>query len=769
TSHQAKEALKKYGLNKLPEKKTTSVLEMLAGQVKNPFSFLLLGATVLSFIVGDKLDSFLIGGILVLNTLLGFWQEYKASKELEALRKLEVAFARVERDGKQVQIPATELVPGDVVILESGDKIPADGQLVEAHTLQINEAILTGESLPVQKSTKTEENLVFFATTVVSGRGKFLVLQTGINTKFGNLAEKLAAVEGEQTPFEKTLAGLSRILGIIALLAAAVIFILRTLQGYDLSATLLGSIAFMVAVVPEGLPAFVTIILAMGMRRMYKRKALVRKMIAVESLGAATVICTDKTGTLTKNEMRVQEIKSEDSKKADLIKCAVLCNSASLVLKETHLEGEEMRLHLRGGDNFDVLGDSTEGALLLWAKDEGIDIDLMRSELKLIEEIPFNLEARKMTTTWEQGGKKSKYQKGAPEVFALQSKWEQEYKKMAAKGLRVLAFSRDDKFLGLIGIADEIRPEVKDAIRLTKNAGIKVVMVTGDNELTAKAVGEKVGLLSPGDEVLTGAQLNSLDEEEFLQRIGRVRIFARITPQDKLRIVKAYQSLGEVVAVTGDGVNDALALKQAEVGVSMGKIGTDVAKEASDIILLDDNFATLVTAVEQGRLIYSNILKVIRFLLTGNLSEMLLILGGAVFGLPTPLLPIQILWINFVTDGPPALALGFDSASAHLMQTPPRKKLTIFNYQSLRFIIFGGILIATLLLFAFYLTLQSLGLETARATIFSGMVIAQMILPFIMRRHHGVLSNKKLFFSVAAVLLIQLLILTYPPLRSLFL
>lgn len=763
TSYQAVEQLKKYGLNRLPEKKTTSVLEVLIRQVKNPLSYLLLAATILSAVIGDKLDSFLIGGILVLNTLLGFWQEYKASKELDALRKLEVEYARVERDGRQLEIPASQIVPGDVVILESGDKIPADGQLLESHVLQINESILTGESLPVQKSAKKEENLVFFATTVTSGRGKYVVMQTGVKTKFGALAEKLADVEDEQTPFEKSLVGLSKTLGIAAVAVAVMIFLLRILQGYDISSMLLSSIALMVAVVPEGLPAFVTIILAMGMRRMYKKKALVRKMIAVESLGSATVICTDKTGTLTKNEMRVKEVSAKDNKIPDLLKCAVFCNSAGLVLKEDN-----------GG--FDVLGDSTEGALLLWAKDQGKDIDLIKSEGKLVEEIPFNLETRKMTAFWQVGKAKTEYTKGAPEVLlgesglteAERQKWEIEYQKMAKKGLRVLAFSKDNEFLGLVGIADEVRPEVKAAIEQTKKAGITVVMVTGDNELTAKAVGEEIGLLSEGDEIMTGLQLNQLNEEELLQRISGVRIFARIAPQEKFRIVKAYQSLGEVVAVTGDGVNDALALKQAEVGVSMGKIGTDVSKEASDIILLDDNFATLVTAVEQGRLIYSNILKVIKFLLTGNLSEMLLIGGGAVLGLPSPLLPIQILWINFVTDGPPALALGFDNASSHLMQVPPRKRLSLFSRDSLRFIVIGGVVIAALCFLAFYLTFEALGLQTSRAITFTIMIILQMILPFIMRRHHGILSNKKLFVSVALVVLIQILIIVYPPLRALF-
>lgn len=764
TSHQAKELLEKYGQNKLPEKKTTSALEVFLRQVKNPFSYLLLGAVILSLVIGDKLDSFLIGAILVLNTFLGFWQEYKASKELEALRKLEVERARVIRDGKEMEISSSLIVPGDVVILEPGERIPADGQVFEAHALQVNESILTGESLPVAKSSKDQENLVFFATTVTSGRGKFLSLQTGVNTKFGSIAESLSAVEDEQTPFEKALARFSKALGLGAMAAAVLIFILRILQGYDLSSTLLGSIAFMVAVVPEGLPAIVTIILALGMRKMYRKKALVRRMIAVESLGAATVICTDKTGTLTQNEMRVQEAKAYGLHKSEMLKCATICNSASLVLSE-------------GSGGFDILGDSTEGALLLWAKEQGLDIEATKQSGKLIEEIPFSLESRKMSVVWQEGAVKNSFSKGAPEVILPETDlpekeklhWEKEYQKMASQGLRVLAFGKNEQFLGLVGIADEVRPEVKEAIALTRKAGIKVVMVTGDNELTAKAVGEKIGLLLKGDEILTGRVLNELSEEQFLKRIPKVAIFARITPQDKFRIVKAFQSLGEVVAVTGDGVNDALALKQAEVGVSMGKIGTDVSKEASDIILLDDNFATLVTAVEQGRLIYSNIKKVIKFLLAGNLSEMLLIAVAVIFGLPSPLLPIQILWINFVTDGPPALALGFDSASANLMQTPPRRNLRLLGDDSLSFILLGGVVISVLCLIIFYFSLNAFGLQTSRGTTFTLMVVLQMILPFIMRRHHGILSNKRLFVSVLIIILIQFFILTNPVTRELFL
>lgn len=763
TSEQAHGLLARYGLNRLPESKRTSTLKVLIRQVQNPLSYLLFGAIILSLIVGDKLDSFLIAAILILNTVLGFWQEYKASKELEALRRFEVEYSRVERDGSQVEILSAEIVPGDVVILEPGDKIPADGMILEAYSLQVNESILTGESLPVVKSAKKEENLVFFGTTISCGRARIKVLQTGPKTRFGSIAKSLMTIEEEQTPLEKALSTLSKGVGAGAVIIAAVVFALRVLQGYGVSETLLTSTALMVAVVPEGLPAVVTLVLAVGVRRMYQKKALIRKMIAVESLGSATVILCDKTGTLTKNEMKVKEINVESAKENDLLKCAVICNSANLVIK-----GNE--------SGFSILGDVTEGALLLWAKSRGIDIDLMRAEGKLVEEIPFNLEERKMTVVWQEDGRKINFTKGAPEILIAHSflsekekhHWSLKYQKMAEAGLRVLAFSKDKQFLGLAGIMDEIRPEVKDAIKLTKEAGIKVVMVTGDNELTAKAVGEQIGLLSYEDEVWTGMQLNELTEEELLQKIGAVKIFARIIPEEKLRLVKAFQKLGEVVAVTGDGVNDVLALKQAEVGVSMGKVGTDVSKQASDIILLDDNFATLVTAIEQGRLIYDNILKVVKFLLAGNLAEVLLIVLASVFGLPGPLLPTQILWINFVSDGPPALALGFDNSSSHLMKTSPKTHSSLLNKNSLKFIVFGGSLVAFVCLVAFYLVLNLWGLEKARGAVFTLMVVLQMILPYSLRRHNSLLSNKKLLASVAIILVIQLLILTIPSLRLLF-
>lgn len=763
TTQQAQDALKKFGLNTLPQKTTSSALKIFLSQLKNPFSLVLVAAVVLSLVVGDKIDGLLIAAILILNTLLGFWQEYKASKELEALKSFESFNSRVLRDGKEIEIPSSRIVPGDVVILEAGDKIPSDGKIFESYSLQVNESILTGESLPVIKTTKLKENEIYFGTVVVSGRGKFVSLQTGIKTRFGGIAQTLTSVEEEQTPLELSLSKLVKGVGIVVILVTLGIFILRLLQGFELTEVVLTSISLMVAAVPEGLPAVVTIVLASGVHKMYAKNALVRKMIAVESLGGATIILSDKTGTLTKNEMRVKDVKSNKDSEAELLKCAVLCNSANLVLKED-------------GGSFDILGDTTEGALLIWAKQKGKDIELLRSEGKLIEEIPFSLESRKMSVIWEDKGKKVTYIKGAPEVILKEVKlsekelevWDKQYQHMASLGLRVLGFAKSEEFLGLIGIADEIRVEVRTAIRIAKSAGIKVVMVTGDNELTAKAVAQEIGLLSEGDEVLTGAQLLDLEDEQLKHRLLKVKVFARITPEEKLRLVKLYQSLGEIVAVTGDGVNDSLALKQAQVGVSMGRQGSDVAKEASDIVLLDDNFATLITAIEQGRLIYSNIVKVIKFLLTGNFSEILLIAVASFFAFPSPLLPTQILWINFVSDGLPALSLGFDGASSNLMKIPPRRGNNILDKSMAMYILIGGGSIALICLICFYLVFISFGLDQARAATFTLMVVLQMILPFIIRRHHSITSNKKLLASVVLMLILQSLILIVPQLKVLF-
>lgn len=779
SSSEAKAKLAEVGLNQLPSKKTYSAFKLLSAQFKNLLVWLLIFAVLLSYIVGHAVDAILILVILSLNIGLGFWQEFKASKELEALRKLEVAFARVFRDGKQVEIPSHEIVPGDWVVLEAGDRIPADGKLIESFEMYVNESALTGESLPVIKTAKKDENELFFGTNVTSGRGLLKVEKTGVNTRFGKIAITLSEVEEEKTPLEISLNGLARNLGLVAIFVAVLVFGIRYFQGYDLLENLTSSIALMVAAVPEGLPAVVTVMLAFGVRKMYAKKTLVRKMSAVESLGATSVICTDKTGTLTKNEMSVRKVFADAKAEAELITNAIVCNSASLVLKED-------------GGSFDMLGDTTEGALLVWAKDKKIEYEEVRQSGKILEEEPFNLEKRRMSVLWESGGKATLHSKGAPESILPLCKLtdkrlkeiEKEYKAMASLGLRVLAFAskkvtggksgiekleKDMEFLGLVGIADSPRLEAKEAIEKARQAGIITVMVTGDNELTAKAIGREVGLLHEGDEVLTGAQLDELSEEELKARILKIRVFARAVPEHKLRIVKAYQSLGKVVAVTGDGVNDSLALKQAHVGVAMGITGTDVAKEASDIIILDDNLSTIVTAIEEGRRIYSNIFKVVKFLMTGNLSEVLVIVGAAVIGLPVPLTATQILWINFVTDGLPALSLAADDASVNTMKAQPRNaNKSILDMATIKDVFIFASGIAVIALGSFVYAFNYINIETARAAVFSLIVLLQMVFVFIMRKHHSPWSNKYLLLSVLLVVLSQVLILTVPALRNLF-
>ncbi|MBI2593453.1 cation-translocating P-type ATPase [Candidatus Daviesbacteria bacterium] len=789
----AKTKLAQTGLNQLPSKKTYSVLKLLSAQFKNLLVWLLIFASILSYIVGHVVDGTLILIILVLNIGLGFWQEFKASKELEGLRKLEVAFSRVYRDGKQVEIPSTEIVPGDLVILESGDRIPADGSLVESFEMYVNQSALTGESLPVVKTKEKDENELFFGTTVSSGRGVLQVEKTGVSTKFGQLALTLTDIEEEKTPLEISLNGLARNLGLAAIFVAVVVFGLRLFQGYEVLETLTSSIALMVAVVPEGLPAVVTVMLAFGVRKMYSKKTLVRKMSAVESLGATSVICTDKTGTLTRNEMSVRKVFALSINLNELIACSIICNSSSLVIKEDSPRSPIGAARGEAGNgSFDILGDTTEGALLLWAKEKNHDFEQIRSQGKILEEEPFNSEKRRMSVLWEQGNKVTLFTKGAPESILPLCKIsprkikeiENSYKDMALQGLRVLAFAKaeikgnkagieklekDLDFLGLIGVADSARLEAKQAIEKARRAGITTVMVTGDNELTAKAIAKDVGLLEEGDEVLTGANLDELSDEELNLRIEKVRIFARVLPEHKLRIVRSYQRLGKIVAVTGDGVNDALALKQAHVGVAMGQTGTDVAKEASDIIILDDNLSTIVTAIEEGRRTYNNIFKVVKFLLTGNLSEVLVIVGAAIIGLPSPLSATQILWINFVTDGLPALSLAADDASENTMKALPRNvKQSILDFGTIKFICMFALLIALITLGSFLYAYYNINITVARAWAFSLVVILQMVFIFIMRTHHSIFSNKYLLVSVGLVVISQVLIITVPFLKNIF-
>lgn len=765
-----------FGVNELPSKKGVTAIHLLLAQFKNLLTILLIAAAIISFISKDHIDGILIFLIVILNAGLGFFQEYKASRELEALKKNESSFSRVIRDGQEIQISSKELVPGDLVLLEAGVNVPADGNLVEAHNFSVNESSLTGESMPVYKDVTPEQSLVYFGTSIVTGRAKLIVSQIGVHTKFGKLALSLASIDDETTPLEISLSKLAKTISFISIILSVVLFAINYWQKQPLLESFLSSVALLVASVPEGLPTVVTIVLTFGVRRMYKHKTLVRRLSAIESLGSATVICTDKTGTLTENKMSVSNF-YPDKFKDELIKASVLCNSATLVLNSEH--------------SYDVLGDTTEGALLNWALTSGTNPEDLRRASTLLEELPFDSNTRSMTVLVKINSEVYIYKKGAPEVIlpgtklsaAEQASVNQKFQENAANGLRVLAFASAKlpagttkiptdiplDFLGLVSIADTIRPNIGQSIEKAKLAGIRTIMITGDNELTARHVAEVIGILSPKHEVFTGSMLESITDEELDKRIPLIAVFARTTPEQKLRIVKSLERLGETVAVTGDGVNDSLALKQAAVGVSMGITGTDVAKEAADIVILDDNYSTLIKAIEEGRVIYQNILKTTKFLLTGNLAEVLLIMLCSVFLLPTPLLPVQLLWVNFVTDGLPALALAADTPSSRIMSSPPRSShQNILSRATLQIIFIAGTIMALISLAAFYYTYQNYDLGAARTVAFTMIVVIQMIFVFIMRRHHSPFSNKYLLASVAAVLLFQLAIITIEPLQRIF-
>lgn len=741
---------------------------------------MLIAAVAISFLLGDVLDGSLILVILVLNSGLGFWQEYKASREIKALKNYEPPKSRVIRDGKEQEILSENLVPGDIVILEAGDKIPADGVITDGYELSINESSLTGESVPVVKSHQSKNSNVYLGTWITSGKGKIKITATGPTTRFGKIAMNLGSMGEEPTPLEQSLNKLAVRVSILTFSIAIVISVLGIIQGIELLNVFLNSLALIIAAVPEGLPAIITVLLAIGARRMYQRKTLIRKMDSIENLGTTDIICIDKTGTITKNEMTVRKFELRNKNTlASFIRTAVICNTAALVKKEQAL-------------SYDILGDTMEGALLIWASEQGADIDSLKISAKKIKEIPFDSKRKMMSVLIEENGKTELLTKGAPEIILelcdLSDKEKQEltrdYEDMAKQGLRILALASRDfsgkklpdeleknlEFLGLVGIADEPREEALESIAKARRAGIDIVMITGDNELTAKVIAEEVGLLKKGDEVITGEQLDKMSDQELKERIESIRIYARTTPEHKLRIVKNFQEMGKIVAVTGDGVNDSLALKKADVGISMGITGTDVAKESSDIVILDDNLSTIIEAIEQGRLIYGNIIKVVRFLLTGNLSEVLLILIITLMGYPVPLLPAQLLWINFVTDGLPAISLAADKSTGKEMHESPRgKDHSLFNSATLKFVSFFGLFISLVSVASFIIGYNSGGIDSARSYAFTTMIISQMAFVLLIIRHgNPLLSNKYLLASVVLVLLIQFLILTFPPLQTLF-
>ena len=793
TEDEAKRRLEKYGYNELKKEERISPLILFFNQFKNILIIILLIAIVLSWIVGEKVDAAIIAVIVVFCAVLGFIQEYRAERALEALKKMLSPTITVLRGGKEEEIPSKELVPGDILLLEAGDKIPADARLVEIHSLKCDEAPLTGESFPVGKDIKPlpehvrvndRKNMVFTGTTVTYGRGKAVATSTGMNTKFGKIAEEVMTVETEKSPLEKRTDEIGKWLGIISLgicfLVAAVSVVREILGGGKIDlpfivTMVMFAVALAVAAVPEALAAIVTGALAIGMHQMAKSNALVRKMPAVETLGCTTVICSDKTGTLTKGEMTVRkiftggravevtgagyepkgefkgsEIDIKNSKSLQLLfQGGLLCSDAVLEEKE----GKWM-----------IKGDPTEGALVVAAVKAGLHETEMRLENPRIEEIPFSSERKRMTTIHQMAdGKKMAFMKGAPEVVlgrcshilegdgikelneTAKLQILKQNEEMAQAALRVLGFAYREctepiecseehlehhmVFVGLAGMMDPPREEAIEAISVCKKVGIRSIMITGDHKLTAVAIAKEMGIFKDGDRVLTGEELEKITEEDFAKIVDKVTVYARVSPMDKLKIVKAWKQKGEVVAMTGDGVNDAPALKHADIGIAMGITGTEVTKEASDMVLSDDNFATIVKAIERGRWIYDNIKKYLTYLLRCNITEVVVIGGVVLVSGPEylPLLPAAILYMNLATDGLPALALGIAPPDPDIMQRPPRDpKESVFSWDVRAFILLALFIEIPFFFFLFYNQLDDI--THARTETFFLFIIIELII-----------------------------------------
>jgi len=774
---EAQQKLKIFGKNEIKTKKPISPLSLFLSQFPSVINAVLFVAALFSFLMRDLIDGFFIIAILILNALFGFIQEYRAEKSLEKLKTFITPISRVLRDGKEIQVPTSELVPQDIIILSEGDRIPADGRLLLTHNIEIDESILTGESLSVIKK---QGDFAFGGTLVIKGRARLVIEKTGIDTRFGQIAKTLSILETDKSPLQIKLNSLGKALSLIAVIVAVSLVPIGTFQGKELFPLMLIAVSIGIAAIPEGLPAVITIALAIGTNRMARKNAIVRKMQSVETLGAIQVILIDKTGTLTQNIMRVKKFWTKDKKDLEnFFMACVLGNTASLAQK--------------ANNKFDAIGDRTDGALLLFAKDNLRDINEIKQKVKIINEYEFDPETRTATTIVEKGNKKYVFVRGAPEEIILKSKLslsdkekiQSLFEQYAKEGLRVIGlgskqetkdgtlkredYEKDLNFLGFVGIYDPARPEAKQAVKNAKNAGIKTIMVTGDNELTALSIAKDVGLIEEDEEVITGPSLEKITDEELEKIILKTRIYARTKPEDKLRLVTIFKKLGFIVGVTGDGVNDALALKRADVGIAMGESGTDVAKEASDIILTDDNFSTIVNAIEEGRTIYKNILKSITYLLSGNIAEISTVFFALVLGMPTPFFPTQILWINLVTDGLPALALASDIKTHNVLNHSPRNsKTSILTKKRLFFIAVVGLSLSFVLLFIFRSFLLSHGEIFARTVIFNLIVFFHLIIIFIVRGGSFFRMNRFLALTILITVIMQICITTIPFFRDIF-
>ena len=765
----------KYGKNSVEFKKKNYVFSLLFSQFKNIISLILLFAIVFSVFIGDFIDAFFIFLVLIVNGLFGFIQEYRAQKTIEKLKELVSPTTHVIRDGQEKEIDAREIVPGDIIVLREGDKIPADGKLITDVLIEVDEAILTGESMP--RDVKNGGDL-FSGTFLVKGRGYFKVESIGFETRLGKIAAEIEKTKKPRFPLAENLSHLGTRLALVAVFMSFLLVPIGFFQGREIREIILIAVSIAVAMIPEGLPLVVTIALAVGAYRMVKRKTIVRKMSAIETLGATNIILCDKTGTITANKMAVKKFWISNKEKLPLLlRAAVLGNTASLAMEEELPAGPLRSEASRQAVGYRVLGDSTDGAILLFAKSHNKNIEEFRTEGTVIEEKPFDPETKIIEVVWEKSGERHTFVRGAPEsILKLDGTSEQAHRELelyAKEGLRTIAFGHKRQgearfsFLGIVGIYDPPREEARQAIKEAQSAGIKIIMVTGDNPLTAKSIAEDVGLITPGELVLTHDEMEKITDEELAELLPKTRIFARMVPSDKLRLVRLYQKLGFVVAVTGDGVNDALALSEANIGVAMGETGTDVAKEAGDLVITDDNLYTIVKAIEEGRGIFDNIIKVVVFLLATNLTEFFLIFFSVILGLPIPLSPTQILWINLVSDGAPAMALATDVKRHGLLSRKPRNvNEQILNRKRLKNILGITLIFSFLLMFVYSTILQTSGV-VPRLLIFNLLVFGEMIIIFIIRG--GIFPlNRFMIISVLITLLLQFVVSTVPELRALF-
>lgn len=848
SSNEVQNRLHKFGFNEMKEKKTSPWWQRFFAQFQDFMVLVLLAATLISACLGEYADAITILAIVLINAVLGFVQEYRAEQSMQALKKLAAPTAHVIRNGNLQQVPARELVPGDILSLEAGDKLAADGRLFDAQNLEIEEATLTGESLPVRKIANRKfnddaplgdrKNMVYSGTSVTRGRGKAVVCATGMSTEVGHIAGMIQSDEHEQTPLEKRLEHLGRWLVWGCLVICLIVVATGVAKGEPLFLMCMSGISLAVAAIPEGLPAIVTVALAIGVQRMIKRNAIVRKLPAVETLGCTTVICSDKTGTLTQNEMTVRKIftgsitydisgtgydikgnflsnnktvnPSDDATLNNCLLVSSLCNNSVLKRNNVGITGLWRR---KNSNAWSVEGDPTEGALLVAAAKAGIWRTEVEKNQRRIAEIPFESERRRMSVIYDRNdGTSVMYIKGAPDtILELCTHYFEENKEntltpeklssisnandqMTSDALRVLALAyrrlpKEDAynpteeienslvFVGLIGMIDPPREEVKPAIATCRQAGIKTVMITGDHRNTAVAIAKELKIYAEGEhQSLTGLELDSLSDTELAQVVNKVTVYARVSPAHKLRIVKALKRHGHIVAMTGDGVNDAPAIKEADIGIAMGVTGTEVTKEASSMILADDNFASIVAAVEEGRGIYDNIRKFIRYLLSCNLGEVLTMFVAALAGLPIPLLPVQILWVNLVTDGLPAMALGVDPNDRDIMNRPPRNpRESVFSRGLSRKIVTRGIQIgfSTVLVFAAVYLLKN-DLALARTMAFCTLVFSQMFHVFDCRSEiftifeAGFFRNKFLILAASISVCMQLSVIYSPFLQEIF-